>query len=258
MADTKLTGLTENTTPVSTDIMYIVDDPGSSPLSQKITLANLKTLINDLATAAIWDAAGDLVQGTGANTGAKLTIGTANQLLRVNSGATAVEWASVGRVLISELTPTGTSASFTSIPATYKSLWLEWVARTDAAATSENIKVYFNNDTTDTNYYREETQGMDTSSSSGEADTSYCGAVAAANAAASDPGIGYAEIPYYAATTFHKMALFMSGERRAAAQQTVRINSVNWEDTSAINRVDILTAGGNFVSGTTFRLYGVN
>jgi hypothetical protein len=46
-----------------------------------------------VATDAIWDAAGDLVQGTGANTAARLAIGTALQVLRVNAGATAVEWA---------------------------------------------------------------------------------------------------------------------------------------------------------------------
>ena len=37
-------------------------------------------------------------------------IGTAYQILRVNSGATGVEYASVGRVLISEQTPTGTAS----------------------------------------------------------------------------------------------------------------------------------------------------
>ncbi len=49
----------------------------------------------DVATDAIWDAAGDLVQGTGANTAARLPIGTAGQFLKVNAGATAVEWATV-------------------------------------------------------------------------------------------------------------------------------------------------------------------
>jgi hypothetical protein len=42
-----------------------------------------------VATDAIWDAAGDLVQGTGANTGARLPIGTAHQIVRANSGPTA-------------------------------------------------------------------------------------------------------------------------------------------------------------------------
>jgi len=42
MADTKVTGLTANTTPVSTDIVPIIDDPGGTPASQKITLMSLK------------------------------------------------------------------------------------------------------------------------------------------------------------------------------------------------------------------------
>lgn len=44
MSDTKISALTANTTPVSTDITVIVDDPGGTPLSQKITLANLMAL----------------------------------------------------------------------------------------------------------------------------------------------------------------------------------------------------------------------
>mgnify|MGYP000556016575 CR=1 FL=1 len=42
MADTKITALTANTTPVSTDILLMVDDPGGTPLGQKITLQSLK------------------------------------------------------------------------------------------------------------------------------------------------------------------------------------------------------------------------
>lgn len=44
MADSKITALTANTTPLITDIMAIVDDPGGTPLSQKITLQDLARL----------------------------------------------------------------------------------------------------------------------------------------------------------------------------------------------------------------------
>ena len=47
----------------------------------------------DVATDTIWDAVGDLAVGTGADTAAKLVMGTSLQVLRVNSGATALEWA---------------------------------------------------------------------------------------------------------------------------------------------------------------------
>src|SRR5687768_1960986 len=46
-----------------------------------------------VATDAIWDAAGDLVQGTGANTAAKLTAGTAAMFLKSAGAAAANLWA---------------------------------------------------------------------------------------------------------------------------------------------------------------------
>lgn len=52
------------------------------------------TLTNTVATA--FDAAGDLIYGTGADTFTKLALGTAGQVLKVNSGATAPEWGAAG------------------------------------------------------------------------------------------------------------------------------------------------------------------
>jgi len=47
-----------------------------------------------VATDAIWDAAGDLVQGTGADAAAKLSAGTAGQFLMSGGAAAANLWAS--------------------------------------------------------------------------------------------------------------------------------------------------------------------
>lgn len=64
------------------------------------TASNTWTLLGDgggagsVATDTIWDVAGDLVYGTGSNTAARLGIGTANQILQTNAGATAPEWTS--------------------------------------------------------------------------------------------------------------------------------------------------------------------
>lgn len=41
MADTKITALTENTDPISTDILPMVDDPSGTPVTKKITIENL-------------------------------------------------------------------------------------------------------------------------------------------------------------------------------------------------------------------------
>jgi hypothetical protein len=45
MPDAKITALTENTPPASTDIIPMVDDPSGTPLTQKITLANLSSVV---------------------------------------------------------------------------------------------------------------------------------------------------------------------------------------------------------------------
>jgi hypothetical protein len=71
----------------SDGLMYSKDDAGTE------TLMSGGAGGGSVATDAIWDAAGDLAVGSGANTAAKLTKGSALQTLRVNSGATNLEWA---------------------------------------------------------------------------------------------------------------------------------------------------------------------
>jgi len=44
MADSKLTALTENTSPALEDLLYSVDDPGGSPVERKVTIENLLKL----------------------------------------------------------------------------------------------------------------------------------------------------------------------------------------------------------------------
>ena len=68
-------------------------------------LDDLASISGAVATDTIFDAAGDIVQGTGANTSARLPIGTAGQLLKVNAGATALEYTSSPSV--SSLTVSG-------------------------------------------------------------------------------------------------------------------------------------------------------
>ena len=82
----------------------------------------------DLATAAIAKStvttAGDIIYRN-ATVPTRLGIGTAGQVLQVNSGATAPEWAAPttgGMTLIASGTLSGTSVSLTSISQSYKNL----------------------------------------------------------------------------------------------------------------------------------------
>lgn len=74
------------------DLIYQSD--GSTAWS---TWSDVSGSAGGVATDAIWDAAGDLAQGTGANTAAKLSIGAAGSFLQVNSGATAAAWFAMAR-----------------------------------------------------------------------------------------------------------------------------------------------------------------
>jgi hypothetical protein len=68
-----------------------------------------------LAADTLWDAAGDLVKGTGANTAAKLTRGTAGQFLRTNSGGTDIGWETYAPAL-TDLTNIDQSAQVLKAP----------------------------------------------------------------------------------------------------------------------------------------------
>jgi hypothetical protein len=71
----------------SDGLMYSKDDAGTE------TLMSGGAGGGSVATDAIWDAAGDLVQGTGANTAAKLSAGTAGNFLKSAGAAAANVWA---------------------------------------------------------------------------------------------------------------------------------------------------------------------
>jgi hypothetical protein len=99
---------------------------------------------------SIVDAAGDLIYGTADNTVARLALGTASQILSVNSGATAPEWvtpaASGGMTLISETTASANSSiNLTSIPGTYKQLLVVW-SGLYPSNTSSTFSFRLNND----------------------------------------------------------------------------------------------------------------
>jgi hypothetical protein len=119
------------------------------------------TLTNTVATTL--DAAGDIIYASAADTPAKLSIGTASQILAVNSGATAPEWItpSGGMTLISETTASDLSSlSLSSIPQTYKQLMLVWNGIYHSAA-SNGFSIRLNSATG--NYYTKAI-GIDTAS----------------------------------------------------------------------------------------------
>lgn len=68
-------------------------DPAGASATVKARLDALDTTVDAKVAKSLVDAAGDLLVGSAADTVARLAMGTASQVLRVNSGATGLEWA---------------------------------------------------------------------------------------------------------------------------------------------------------------------
>ena len=117
MADTKASALTADASPTSDDLVYTVNDPGGTPASRKVTIANLAAAIDALARAANVDLSGgygityDL---TNANAGA-ITIGeavyvsTTNSVDLADSDAAATAYA-IGLVADASIASSGSGA----------------------------------------------------------------------------------------------------------------------------------------------------
>src|SRR3990167_582426 len=101
MADVKITALTENTTPVSTDIVPMVDDPAGITLTQKVTIANLTNhTILDASkhtdSVAQTVTRGSLIYGNSTPKWDELVVGAANRVLWSNG--TDISWSAAPRL----------------------------------------------------------------------------------------------------------------------------------------------------------------
>jgi hypothetical protein len=191
-----------------------------------------------------------------ANTNTRLALGTAGQVLTVNSGATAPEWAAPAAGGMTELAsgslPTGAAVlTLSSISASYKDLRL--VVRNPYPLPAAK----FNNDST-ANIYNNVALNLVTSTPTiqGERNSialsNWQGTVTTEQSNA----IMY-NIYDYADTTAFKLW----DSQSIAVQTSTNALAFSafkgaYRSTSAIDRIDLSTGGGNF-GGGTYILYGV-
>jgi hypothetical protein len=205
------------------------------------------------------DAAGDLIYGTADNTVARLAIGTANQVLKVNSGATAPEWGTApsgGMTLISTTTLTGASVSLSSIPSTYYNLQL--VVRNYKPATdNQAMRMRFNGDSNANRHYALATNSGNNNFVAGTFAASSV-EISANNDNSVANGLSVVNFYDYTNTTTWKMADFRS-------IVTDPDNTAAWElfngfayynQTGVISSLTLFPNSGNFTSGEAL-LYGV-
>lgn len=182
---------------------------------------------------------------------------------RVTSASNVAIASSTGDwVLIATSTPSSTGVVTFSSLGSYTHLKIIWSARSTETATFSSIGVTFNSDT-GANYDNQEIfiSNGTSGGSQGFAGASIGGLlITGASAASNVPGSGELTIPDYRGTTFYKTLNTTYQDQRAASSGNFfwASRAGVWRNTSAITRIDLTLASGNFVSGSKFSLYGVN
>jgi hypothetical protein len=234
---------------------FVTDLPADFEIFGDAVDAQLKAL-NPGTTA------GDVDYYTSSTAKARLGIGTAGQVLAVNSGATAPQWitpASGSLTLISTTTLTGNSVNLTSISGIYKELFV--VIDAFSFAGSDALGIRFNNNSTSNNYiYAANRQVGATNATFGAQDTQVA-----------VTGIGQfllnttttnhcvLRIPNYATTTSFKVGTFVAtceGED-AGTPNAITQGGFAFNVSSAITEINVRAAAATGFDNGTVYLYGV-
>ena len=191
-----------------------------------------------------------------ANTNTRLPLGTAGQVLTVNSGATAPEWAtssSGGMTLISTTTLTGATVSLTSIPATYNDLRVV-IQKPLPATDNKYFLMRFNSDSTANRHC----SISGTSSTAASFNATAIGLGDRADNAVTQ-GLIIIDIFDYKNTTTWKLMRQTSilNDDTTSTNFGFEIGHGAYNQIGAVSSLDfIVESGGNFTSGTVL-LYGV-
>ena len=159
------------------------------------------------------------------------------------------------------LTTSAASVTFSAIPATYTDLVLRISARKDGGGNT--FKVQFNSDTA-TNYSNTVLTGNSSAASSTRNTSQVYVRVFGANEStftANSFGSSEVYIPSYTVSQNKPIGNFGVSENNSAAADAAFINATAglWQNTAAITSIVITDpAAGNFVSGSSFYLYGIS
>jgi len=153
------------------------------------------------------------------------------------------------------------SITLSSIPSTYKHLVLRVIAKNDQSGETywNNLKVTFNTDTNQNNYFsfRVMADGNSTASTA-NADTSALGSYNGGGQGSNLFSANIFEFLDYTDTNKYKNARCFFGTGYAGGTYSATgFTTTTWENTAAINSLTLITGSGNFAVGTTVSLYGL-
>jgi hypothetical protein len=161
------------------------------------------------------------------------------------------------------LTTTAASITFSSIPATYTDLVVRASVRCDGTGfpdTNDNLRFWFNNSLTAI-YSNTTVEGNGASTASSSNTLSFIKGNYAANGSTSTSNT-FANIemyiPSYTVSQNKPLSLISAQENNATTAYIVATAGL-FRSTTAISRIDIDSQNGNnFVSGSSFYLYGIS
>jgi hypothetical protein len=149
------------------------------------------------------------------------------------------------------------SASFTSIPATYKHLQIRYIARSDYATAEADFLYSLNSDTTSSNYNYHRLIGTGAATySQGSTSSRIVGNNTGSSATSGMFSAGVIDILDYASTDKYKTIRNLTGiDRNGAATHGLYSNL--WRNSAAISSITLTPDNGNWAQYTQFALYGI-
>lgn len=183
-----------------------------------------------------------------ANTNTRLAIGTAGQVLTVNSGATAPEWTTIsagGMTLLSTTTLSGTATTISSISQSYKDLLINIYGMTSSSSTQDvwaGMNGYGG--------FSQAAWGSGTSNTSGTKTSEQQWVTDGSTYFSS--GSWFIHIPNYASTANNKIASFNG----FYGSQTCISGTFTSNSTSAVSSI-YLKCPQTFSAGTV-KIWGIN
>jgi len=191
------------------------------------------------------------------------------RLRRLETQEIGVGVLGTGMTLIQELTPTGATADFTSIPSTYRHLQLRWIAKSDLNGYTPTISLTYNADSGSSYWATYHIGLLAWSGSDIHSVNAESSGPAASIALGQIPGIlgeedesfgwGIADINYYTISIYKSLLVHSGTNDEVRDNARTFLASGRWDSTATINQITIsMTAGQDFVTPTTFSLYGIS
>ena len=190
-----------------------------------------------------------------ANVNTRLGLGTAGQVLQVNSGANAPEWATPSSGSMTSLasgTLSGASVTISAISGSYIDLLLVITNRIHATA-NQSAAIRLNGDST-TNYTTSIAYGNDSAAGITTPDATFIRTGGNAQTTGTSYSIEEIKLYNYANTSIRKICQINA--YTSATSATIRNSIGFYKSDLAITSITILAESGNLTSGN-YILYGV-